>query len=150
MLHFYYRIFEWATEQTIWFLADIPRQAPLKHPNGPITDFTGGGFACCDRVDRVSTAAKVQYRHPNCGRGFSKLFSRIPSTALVGAVSGSGVPHRRWRLHLLATGRFVHCSGDNHSVAFPLQRGCLHRRNIRMAAPVSYVRPGNPFAKNEH
>src|SRR5579884_3586192 len=74
----------------------------------------------------------------------------IPSTALVGAVSGSGVSHRRWRLHLLATGRFVHCSGDNHSVAFPLQRGCLHRRNIRMAAPVSYVRPGNPFAKNEH
>jgi hypothetical protein len=100
MLHFYSRIFGRTVDQTIWFWINLPGWAPHKHPIGSITDFASGGFVCRNRFDRGGTAAKVQCRRPNCSRGFNKLFSSIPSTPLFGTVSGSGIPHRSWRVHL--------------------------------------------------
>lgn len=111
---------------------------PHKYSIGSITDFASGGFVCRNRLDRGVTAAKVQRRRPNCSRGFNKLFSRIPSTTLFGAVSGSGIPHRGWRLHLLATSRLLDRSADDHSGAFLLQCRCIHRRYSRTHASVSW------------
>ena len=107
-------------------------------PIGPITDLASGRIVCRNRLDRGGPAAKVQCRRPNCSRGFNKLFSRIPSTTLFGAVSGSGIPHRGWRLHLLAANRLLDRSADNHSAAFLLQCPCIHRRYRRTHASVSW------------
>src|SRR5437773_4837247 len=90
--------------------------------------------------ERTSDCLPGSQKEPrqNCSRGFNKLFSRIPSTTLFGAVNGSGIPHRGWRLHLLAANRLLNRSADNHSAAFLLQCPCIHRRHRRTHASVSW------------